>query len=286
MLLLFIKRLAVFAFGLFLAWLTIFTVFPLVDNWTPLAITFLITYCFVAYAGLPALHRFSQLLYKPTHVPTRTHSSDGWALDPINLVVLANNEQEFVQAMHKAGWVGADPLNMRSSLKMISSVIFKRSYPTAPFSNTYAFGRKQNLCFQIQLGGSPRDRHHVRFWRLGTTILQDDHEHQGFWHKLLTRFIDRKKVIWVGAASLELGVNLSRHTLQIVHRQEGNTDTERDFLVESLKNVDALKDVIGIKASEPLHTHYQGFREKIIADGYVTLCEIKPTKKAPLRTPI
>jgi hypothetical protein len=183
--------------------------------------------------------------------------------------------------MYKAGWAQADPLNLHSSLKMIGAVVFKRSYPTAPFSNTYAFGRKQNLCFQIQLDGTPSNRHHVRFWKLGTTILENDHEHQGFWHNLLSKFTNRKKQVWVGAASLELGVNINRHTLQIVHRQQGDTDTERDFLVESLKSARMLEDSIGIKASEPLHTRYQGFREKIIADGYVTLCEIKPTKKRP-----
>ncbi|HSE29483.1 MAG TPA: LssY C-terminal domain-containing protein [Candidatus Saccharimonadales bacterium] len=276
-----LKRLLVLVLGIFLAWLTVFTVFPLLDNWMPLAIAILITYCLVAYFGLPALHRFSQILYKPTHVPTRTHSSDGWALDPVNLVVLAQNENAFVSAMTKAGWAQADPLNLQSSLKMIRAVVFKKSYPTAPFSNTYAFGRKQNLCFQIEIDGNPSKRHHVRFWRLGTTILEDEHEHHGFWHSLISRFNGNKQQIWIGAASLETGVNINRYNLQIVHKQEGNTDVERDFLVGTLKDAKVLEDSIGIKASKPLHTRYQGFREKIIADGYVTLCQIKSTKKRP-----
>lgn len=281
MLFLFLKRIAVFAFGLFLAWLTVFTVFPLLDNWVPLAIAIFITYCFVAYFGLPALHRFSQILDKPTHVPTRTTSSDGWALDPVNLVMLAQDEKELIHAMTKAGWSGADPLNIKSSIKMIRSVLFKKSYPTAPFSNTYAFGRKQNLCFQIEINGNPANRHHVRFWRLGSTILEDDHEHLGFWRKLLTKFSDRKKQVWIGAVSIELGVSVNRHNLQITHRQQGNTDLARDFLVSTLKDVKVLKDTLEIKASEPLHTRYQGFRERIIADGYVTLCEIETSKKRP-----
>jgi len=281
MIVLFLKRLVVLVFGVFLAWLTIFAIFPLLDNWTPLAIAILLTYCVIAYFGLPALHRFSQLLYKPSHVPTRTRSADGWALDPVNLVVLAQNEQDFISVMQKAGWSQADPLNIRSSLKMISSVIFKRSYPLAPFSNTYAFGRKQNLCFQIQIGGSPSNRHHVRFWRLGATVLEDTHEHHGFWQNLLSNFTKPKKQLWVGAASLEIGLNINRHNLQITHRQEGNTNNERDFLVETLRSSGSLKDSIDIKASEPLHTRYQGFRERIIADGYVTLCELKSTKKRP-----
>jgi hypothetical protein len=177
--------------------------------------------------------------------------------------------------MQKAGWVQPDPLSLRSSLKMIIAVTLNKSYPTAPFSSTYVFGKKQDLAFQIQIDNSPRNRHHVRFWRLGATVLDNDHHHRTFWQKLLSKFLTNKKEIWVGAASLERGISVTRRTLQITHRQDGDTDAERDFLVETLNKARVIKDTIEIKAGEPLHTRYQGFRETIIADGYVELCELK-----------
>ncbi|HEU5187653.1 MAG TPA: LssY C-terminal domain-containing protein, partial [Candidatus Saccharimonadales bacterium] len=115
--LLFLKRLAVFVFGIGLAYLTIFTVFPLADHQLPLGIAILLTYCFVAYVGLPGLIRFSHLLDKPKHVPTRTHASDGWAVDAINIVVLARSEREFIAAMKEAGWVKADKLTFKNSAR-------------------------------------------------------------------------------------------------------------------------------------------------------------------------
>ena len=196
-------------------------------------------------------------------------------MDPVNLVVLAKNERQFVRAMQKGGWIQPDPLTLRSALKMIYSVLLSKPYPTAPFSNTYLFGRKQDLAFQVPIGENPKDRHHVRFWRLGTTILEEDHEHITFWQNLLSRFLTKKKEIWVGAVSMEGGLTFTKRTLQITHRLQSDTNTARMFLVESLREKNALKDVINIKAGEPLHTRYQGFRETIIADGYVTLFEVK-----------
>lgn len=270
-----LKRLLVLLLVIGLAWFTFFKFFPALDSRLPFLVALLITYGFLAYVGIPALLRIRHLIQPPTHVPTRTIAGDGWSLDPINIVVIAKDESEFVSCMKQAGWVQPDPLSFKSAFKMITSIILNRSYPTAPFSSTYVFGRKQDLAFQIQINGNPKNRHHARFWRIGSTVLETEHEHNGFWRALLKRFLNKEKEIWVGAASLETGINLTRRTLQITHRQDGNTDTERDFLVESLREAKVLKDALGIKAGEPLHTRYQGFRETIIADGYVKLCEIK-----------
>lgn len=274
LILLICKRLLIVTLVVALSWFTLFAVFPFVDDRTPVSVAIILTYLFLAYAGLPALVRVYHALHKRNHVPTRTHAGDGWALDPINLIMLAKNEKTFKEAMLKAGWVQPDPLNLRSSLKTIYAVLFHQPYPTAPFSHTYVFGKKQDLGFQIQIDNNLKYRHHVRFWRLGKTALEK-HEHANFWQKLLVKFIREKTEIWIGAVSMESGVNITRRTLQITHRQHGDTDASRDFLVSTLMTAGVIKDALQIKAGEPLHTRYQGFREKIIADGYVMLCEIK-----------
>jgi hypothetical protein len=270
-----LKRILVLALIIGLAWFTLFKFFPWVDAKVPFLLALIITYAFLAYVALPAMLRVRHLIQPPTHVPTRTIAGDGWAVDAINIIVLARNEREFVWAMQKAGWLKAEPLTIKSRIKMVIAVLANRPYPNAPFGSYYVFGRKQDLGFQIPVGNSPRHRHHVRFWRLGTTILDDEHEHHGFWLKLLKRFLDKKKEIWVGAAILDTGLNLRFRNLQIDHGIEDDTTIERDFLVDTLKDSGVLKDKINIKAGEPLHTRHQGFGEEIIADGYVTLCELK-----------
>lgn len=270
-----LKRLLVLALVAGLSWFTLFKFFPFVDSKTPFLLALLITYGFLAYVAIPALLRVRHLIQPPTHVPTRTIASDGWAVDPINVVMLAKNEDEFIAAMQKAGWLQADQRTIRNALRFTTTMLLNRPYPNAPFSTQYVFGRKQDLGFQIPIGNSPRHRHHVRFWRLGTTILDEEHEHLSFWRKLLHKFMRKEKQVWVGAAILDKGINIRRRNFQLDHGIESNTTIERDFLVDSLKQAHVLKDSLSIKAGEPLHTRHQGFGETIIADGYVTLCELK-----------
>ncbi|HSE61584.1 MAG TPA: LssY C-terminal domain-containing protein [Candidatus Saccharimonadales bacterium] len=280
-----LKRLIVLVLVIGLAWFTWFKFFPVVDSQLPFLVAILVTYAFLAYFAIPALLRIRHLIQPPTHVPTRTIAGDGWAVDAINLVMLAKNEKEFIWAMQKAGWSVADPYTFRTMLKMIWAVVLNRPYPTAPFGNYYVFGRKQDLGFQIPVGNSPRHRHHIRFWRLGTTLLEDEHEHHGFWRKLLRRFIQKEKEVWVGAAILDHGLSVRTRNLQIDHGIQGDTTVERDFVVSTLRQAGVLRDALTIKAGEPLRTRHQGFGETIIADGYVKLCEIKRQFLAPPAEP-
>jgi hypothetical protein len=269
------KRLLILTLVLWLSWFTLFQLFPFIDDRLPWGVAIAATYGFIAYIGLPALYRVYQALHAPNHVPTRSITGDGWAVDPINLAVVAKSEKDFIWALQKAGWHLAEEKTFKTSLRMVYASVFNKPYIHAPFNPCYVFGRKQDLGFQIPIGNSPRHRHHVRFWRLGSTLLDDDHEHQSFWRKLLKRFIKDERQVWVGAAIMDRGINVRWRDLQINHSIDGNTMNERQFLVDSLKTAKVLKDSIDIKAGEPLHTRHQGFGETIIADGYVTLCEIK-----------
>lgn len=269
------KRILLLVLVLWLTWFTLFQLFPFIDDRLPWGVAIVATYGFLAYIGLPAVLRVWQALHKPNHVPTRTIAADGWAIDTINLVIVARSEKDFIWAMQKAGWFMADERTFKTSLQMIYAVLLNKPYLTAPFGTYYVFGRKQDLGFQIPVGKSPRHRHHVRFWRLGTTILEEDHEHQSYWRKLLKHFIKDARQVWVGAAILDEGLNLRWRNLQLDHSINGNTMNERQFVVDSLSAAKVLKDSLDIKAGEPLHTRHQGFGETIIADGYIKLCEIK-----------
>lgn len=269
-----LKRLLVLLLIVSLSWFTIFKFFPALDSQLPFWLALMITYGFLAYFAIPALLRIRHLIQPPTHVPTRTIARDGWAVDPINLVVLAKNQKELRWAMQKAGWFGADPATIRNKLRMIYAFTFNRPYKTAPFGTYFVFGRKQDLEFQIPIGnGSPRHRHHVRFWRLGTTQLE--HEHTDFWHNLLQGFLPKKKAVWVGAAIYDRGLNIRLRNLQLDHGIHSDTGLERTYVVDTLQKAGVLKDVIDIRAGEPLRTRHQGLGETIITDGYIRLCDMK-----------
>ncbi|MEO8674665.1 MAG: LssY C-terminal domain-containing protein [Casimicrobiaceae bacterium] len=91
-------------------------------------------------------------------------TSDGHPGDPVN-IALNGTEEEVVRAMTAAGWFPADPITLRTSVRIAVDSLFRRPDEDAPVSNLFLFGRKQDLAFEQPVDGGPRTRHHVRFWR-------------------------------------------------------------------------------------------------------------------------
>jgi LssY-like putative type I secretion system component LssY len=80
-----------------------------------------------------------------------------------------------------AGWSPCDPLGLGSSWRMVRAFVFNTSYPTAPFSTLYLFGRCQDIGFQKAIDNSPRKRHHIRFWALSLAHVESKLGTASFW---------------------------------------------------------------------------------------------------------
>src|SRR5690606_10955042 len=93
-----------------------------------------------------------------------TTTSDHHPGDPIN-VALTAAEAELTSAMLAAGWFKADSLGLSSDLKIAADTVLKHPDETAPVSNLFYYGRKEDLAFEQPVGNDPRQRHHVRFWK-------------------------------------------------------------------------------------------------------------------------
>ncbi len=171
-------------------------------------------YLGAAYFLVPSWWRHHGQRSSLDDTPTVTRTADGAPGDPINLA-LVGTRREVMEALLAANWQPADPTTVRTSLRICRASLLRQSYPTAPMSNLYLYGRKQDLAFQLQEGGSPRRRHHVRFWR--APERSDD---------------DRS--LWVGAATYDCSVELSKRTGQITHRIDADVDAERDRLIADL----------------------------------------------------
>jgi hypothetical protein len=128
--------------------------------------------------------------------------------------------------MTAAGWFPADPITLRSSLRIAVDSVLRRPDDDAPVSNLYLFGRQQDLAFEQPVGGSPRQRHHVRFWR---------------WDKLVD---DRPA--WVGSATFDERVGLSYTTGQVTHHIGPDVDQERDRIITDLKKAGWAREILYI----------------------------------------
>lgn len=142
-----------------------------------------------------------------------TTTSDGHPGDPVN-VALVGTEADVVKAMQTAGWSPADPITLETSLRIAADSVLRRPDPDAPVSNLFLFGRRQDLAFEQPVGESPRQRHHVRFWRW-------DREVDG-------------RAVWFGSATYDERVGLSYTTGQVTHHIGPDVDAERDRIAREL----------------------------------------------------
>jgi hypothetical protein len=270
-------RLFVGVIASMLAYATVFVFYPYLRNRFPLLVTLVIIYVLAAYFGIPFLVRLWRLVIRPKHLPHYAVSRDGWSSDPINIAIVCKDETQLRKAMEKAGWHVADKATLRNSIQEGFALLLNRQYPTAPFSNLFLFGRKQDIGFQIQDGNppTPRHRHHVRFWQLSSEI-EKPHKHASFWESILQIFPTKKRQIWIGAATHDVGPFALRiQNLQITHQIDAETNRERDFLINSLEKAGLVHRSETLSAGDPIRFRGQTLGVNIVTDGMLRVVEIK-----------
>lgn len=167
-----------------------------------------------AYLFLPFLWRHYSNQKKLDGMPMVTHTSVGLPGDPINVGIVGQLE-DIVAAMNAAGWHAADPVTLKSSIRIIGSVVMHRAYPTAPVSPLFYDGRIQDLAFEYPVGESAQRRQHVRFWK----VLVEG---------------DEGRPVWLGAATFDQAVGFSHYTAQVTHHIAADIDAARNFVIDTL----------------------------------------------------
>ena len=183
-------------------------------------IIILMAWAVAAYLLIPWV---SKLYYRHhfNEGPRITLTSDGHPGDPVNIAI-EGEEDVLVRAMHAAGWYPADPITLGSSLRIVVDSVVRKSDDEAPVSNLFLFGRKQDLAFELPVGDSPRQRHHVRFWR---------------WDKLKDG-----RPVWFGSATFDERVGLSHANGQVTHHIGPDVDAERDLIMAGLQKAGWAQD--------------------------------------------
>jgi len=223
-----------------------------------LIISVIVLWLATSYLLLPRIHRLISRIYVPNYFIGRARTADGILADPVNLA-LRGDRQTLINAMHKAGWTEADPITVQTGLRIVASILRRTSYPSAPVSDLFVFGRKQDLAFQKEVDGNPAKRHHIRFWSIPKTMYLPG----GY------------DVDWVAAATYDDSVGFSLFTLQITHRIDGNVDAERDFVVESIKKAHRVRTTQRIKGFFPGYTHHNGGGDSFFTDGSMVIIDLK-----------
>src|SRR5580704_2160561 len=188
-----------------------------------------LVYTAIAYLLLPAIWTHYEHQKRLAALPMVTRTKQGIPGDPIN-VGLIGNEKEVLCAMNAAKWYPADPVTFRSSIEIAGSVLLDRAYRDAPVSPLFYLGRREDLAFEKPAGKSADRRHHVRFWK----VLDKGEEN---------------RPVWLGDATFDRSVGVSRYTGAITHHIDADIDAERTLLatdLETARMVDAKYQVTGV----------------------------------------
>lgn len=218
----------------------------------------ILLWLFSAYLVLPRVNRRLSKIYLPNYFIGRTRTADGLLGDPINIAI-DGTEDQLVAAMKAAGWHLADPLDFKSSARMVYSSVLGRSYPKAPVSPLFVFNEQQGLAFQKEINNNPRKRHHVRFWKTPVD----------WW------LPGGYQTDWLGAATYDKNVGLSLFTGQITHKIDADIDKERDFLIGTLQKADATKQVKIVKHFTTSYHSRNGGGDSIHTDGSLPFVTLK-----------
>src|SRR5258708_5763005 len=160
----------------------------------------------VLLAVLIALLRFYPYTSNFPAYPRITQTKSGAEGDPLNLVFVGSKDQ-ITHSFQQAGWLIPDPITLHTSEKIAVASLAHKSYPTAPVSHLYVFGRVQDLAFEKPTN-DVANRGHIRLWKTGTLL--------------------GGQPVWMGQASYDSGIELSGTNHLPTHHIAPTVDLERN----------------------------------------------------------
>lgn len=179
-----------------------------------IGLVLLAVYALVGYLALPLFWRHYDNQPALAERPMVARTGNGIPGDPLN-VGLVGGREDVIRALLAAGFVPADPITLKTSAEIVGSVLLDRPYRAAPVSPLFYDGRREDLAFEMEVGASARQRHHVRLWNVLASGVE-------------------KRPVWLGSASFDQGVGISHYTGQVTHDIAPDVDAERDFLAGRL----------------------------------------------------
>src|SRR5712691_7279141 len=201
----------------------------------------------VLVAALVALLRFYPYTSNFPAYPRITHTKSGAEGDPLNLVFIGTKDQ-IMHSFQQAGWLLPDPITPQTSAKIAADSLAHRSYPTAPVSNLYVFGRVQDLAFE-KPANDVQNRGHIRIWKTGTLI--------------------NGQPIWIGAASYDSGIELSGTNHLPTHHIAPTVDLERNAVGADLAKTGLVREELYGAFTPPIVYARNGGGDYYASDGDV-----------------
>jgi len=206
-----------------------------------------------------AAHReLTEMPALPKFVPRSENRTGDVLGDPFN-VLLLGTAADIDSAFRAAGWLPTQKRSFLSVTREVTAAIASRPAMTAPVSTQYFEGRPQDLAYELA-GPNVRIRHHIRIWLL-----------------------DSLSLVWVGAATKDIGVIFKPWEPQATHRIEAHIDWERDRVVHDLEasGCGDLLDYMRLPGAVTEARNVSG--QKVVSDGRTAVVRLRSCD--PVDTP-
>lgn len=166
-------------------------------------------------AGVPTNYTLADFPRVLEQLPvTTTDKSGKGGGDPINLVVVADENNEVGLSFLRNNWDVTEILTFGNALKLIRSFLFDTSWRTSPVSSLYLFGRRQDFALQ-KARSTIHERNHLRLW--------------------LAPFLLEGRYVFVGQISRDIGLRFSFKAPGFwTHKIDPETDEARDYIVQEM----------------------------------------------------
>lgn len=138
---------------------------------------------------------------------------DGTPADPLNIRIVGTPRQ-LGAAFLAAGWYRADEITLFTATRIVLGALLHTRYLTAPVSNLYLYGRRQEYAFE-RPGRNLHERDHIRLWDTGDRTCAG-------------------RPIWVATATRDVALKLSPATGLLTHRIAPDVDAERTLVTTDL----------------------------------------------------
>ena len=217
----------------------------------------------VLVTALIALLRFYPYTNNFPAYPKITHTQSGAEGDPINLLFVGSKDQ-IMHSFQQAGWLIPDTITSQTSAKIAVDSLAHRSYPTAPVSNLYVFGRVQDLAFEKPTN-DVANRGHIRIWKTGVLI--------------------NGSPVWVGAASYDSGIELSSTNHFPTHHIAPTVDLERNAVGADLEKTGPVKEEADATFTPPILYARNGGGDYYASDGDILVINYTQAP-IPLNQPV
>jgi LssY C-terminus len=195
-----------------------------------------------------------------TNLTTFNHA--GKVGDPINFQIQGTDGQ-IGAAFALASWIRADEIDFITSVRISLDSVLGRAYSTAPVSNLYLYGRKEDLAFE-RPGHTVRQRDHIRLWNTGTGESTD------------------ARPVWIGSATHDVKVELSKTNYLPTHGIAPDLDAERALVVSELAQTGwVIKETTRPGFGKETHG-FNGGGDPYFTDGQVAALTLANVWTSPL----